>query len=124
MSTPRTRLAAQATAAGYPPALLADIAAAALTSYERGQRLTDTQVGQVADAVEVLAQAGYDPDQVTVVLADYRQQHGDQWRHRFWERTLALAAVRYRHPEFYGLSPCETDPDRLARSLRAPAATG
>ena len=55
----RSRLAAQAAAAGYPPDLLALIAHAALPGYRTGEQLEDPQIEQVTAAVEVLAQAGY-----------------------------------------------------------------
>ena len=58
-SAARSRLAAQAAAAGYPPDLLALIANATLPAYQPGQQLEDAQIDQVTDAVEVLAQAGY-----------------------------------------------------------------
>ena len=54
-------------------------------------------------------------------MADYQRRHGDEWRERFWARALAIASVRYRHPELYGLSPCETDPARLAQHASKPA---
>ena len=58
-SAARSRLAAQAAAAGYPPDLLALIANATLPRYRPGEQLEDAQIEQVTDAVEVLAQAGY-----------------------------------------------------------------
>jgi len=48
-------------------------------------------------------------------IADYQRRHGEDWHRRFWSRALRLASVRYHHPDAYGLSPCETDPDRLAQ---------
>ena len=126
-SAARSRLAAQAAAAGYPPDLLALIANATLPAYQPGQQLEDAQIEQVTDAVEVLAQAGYTGADLPAQLADYQRRHGDDWRQRFWARALRIASVRYRHPNRYGLSPCETDPDRLAQhasdeSARSPAA--
>jgi len=124
MSTdPRGRLAAQAAAAGYPPDLLAVIAHATLPRYQPGQQLEDAQIEQVTDAVEVLAQAGYRAESLAAHIADYRHRHGDGWCQPFWERALRLASVRYRHPHIYGLSPCETDPDRLATHTRTRAGT-
>ena len=110
----RDRLAAQAAAAGYPPHLLALIANATLPRYEPGQRLEDAQIDQITTAVEVLAQAGSTARALPEQLADYQQRHGTGWRARFWTRALRTAAVRHRHPDRYGLSPCETDPARLA----------
>jgi len=118
----RSRLAAQAAAAGYPPDLLAVIAHATLPAYQPGQQLQDAQIEQVTDAVEVLAQAGYRAESLAAHIADYRHRHGQDWRQPFWSRALALASVRYRRPDIYGLSPCETDPDRVAHhAAREPA---
>ena len=122
-SDARSRLAAQAAAAGYPPDLLALIANAALPAYQPGQQLEDAQIDQVTDAVEVLAQAGHTGANLPGLLADYQRRYGDDWRQRFWPRALRIANVRYRHPNRYGLSPCETDPDRLATHAHPPAGT-
>jgi hypothetical protein len=113
-STARSRLAAQAAAAGYPPDLLALIAHATLPHYRPGDQLEDAHVEQVTDAVEMLAQAGYTAAALPQQLADYQQRHAGDWRQRFWTRALRIAAIRYRHPRIYGLSPCEADPSRLA----------
>jgi hypothetical protein len=72
--------------------------------------------------VQVIAQAGYDHQQLLDVLDSHQTQHHDQWRSSFWKTTVAIAAVRYRHPDLYGLSPCETDPQRLAQFARPAAA--
>jgi hypothetical protein len=118
----RSRLAAQAAAAGYPPDLLAHIAHATLPRYQPGQQLEDAEIEQVSDAVEVLGQAGYRADTLAEHIAEYQRRHGSDWRERFWARALRIATVRYSHPDSYGLSPCETDPDRLAQHAgRRPA---
>ena len=122
MTTARSRLAAHAAAAGYPPDLLTRIVDAVLPGYTPGSRLTDQQVDQVTDAVQVIAQAGYDHQQLLDVLDSHQTQHRDRRRSWFWKSTLTIAAVRYRHPDLYGLSPCETDPERLAQFARPPAA--
>ena len=118
----RSRLAAQAAAAGYPTGLLAVIAHATLPAYRAGEQLEDGQIEQVAGAVEVLAQAGYRADSLAQHTGDYRHRHGQDWRQPFWARALALASVRYRRPDIYGLSPCESDPDRLAKHAARQAA--
>jgi hypothetical protein len=125
-SAARSRLAAQAAAAGYPPEVLAHIANATLPGYQPGQQLEDAQIEQVTDAVEVLAQTGYTGADLPAQLADYQRRHGEGWRQRFWASALRIASVRYSHPNRYGLSPCETDPDRLTlhasdESARSPA---
>ena len=119
----RSRLAAQAAAAGYPPDVLALVAHATLPAHRDGEQLEDTQIDQVTAAVEVLAQAGYRAESLAEQIADYRRRHGEDWRDRLWSRALRLACLRYRHPDVYGLSPCETDPDRLAQHASAPAGT-
>ena len=111
----RSRLAAQAAAAGYPPDVLALIAHATLPAHRDGEQLQDAQIEQVTQAVEVLAQAGYRAESLAEHIADYQRRRGEDWRERFWSRVLRLASVRYRRPDTYGLSPCETDPDRLAQ---------
>ena len=111
----RSRLAAEAAAAGYPPDVLALIAHATLPAHRDGEQLQDAQIEQVTQAVEVLAQAGYRAESLAEHIADYQRRRGEDWRERFWSRVLRLASVRYRRPDTYGLSPCETDPDRLAQ---------
>ena len=122
-SDARSRLAAQAAAAGYPPDVLALVAHATLPAHRDGEQLEDTQIEQVTAAVEVLAQAGYRAESLAEQIADYRRRHGEDWRHRLWSRALRLACLRYRRPDAYGLSPCETDPERLAQHASAPAGT-
>jgi hypothetical protein len=118
----RSRLAAQAAAAGYPPDLLALIAIATLPAYQPGEQLDDAQIEQVTDAVEVLAQAGYRADTLAENIAEYQRRHGDDWRERFWARALRIATVRHSRPDSYGLSPCGTDPDRVDQhAARQPA---
>lgn len=119
----RSRLAAQAAAAGCPPDLLALIAHAALPGYRIGEQLEDAQIEQVRAAVEVIAQAGYRAESLAEHIGEYRSRHGEDWRHRFWRRALRVASLRYRDPDAYGLSPCETDPDRLAQHAAPPAGT-
>ena len=86
-----------------------------------GEQLEDAQIEQVTDAVEVLAQAGYRAESLAEHIADYQRRHGEDWRERFWPRALRLASVRYRRPDTYGLSPCETD---RTGSPNTPPATG
>jgi len=115
MSSPaRSRLAAQAAAAGYRADLLALIAHATLPHHRPGERLEDAHVEQVTDAVEVLAQAGYSAANLRDLLAHYQRREGGGWRERFWARALRIASIRHRSPHVYGLSPCEADACRLA----------
>lgn len=115
MSAARTRLAALAAAAGYGPDTLLVIADAALPRHVPGERLDDTLVGHIASAVEVLAQCGYHADELAELIDRYRLRYRDgRWRERFWHNQLRAATLRYQHPRFYGLSPCEADPARLS----------
>ena len=118
MSPNRARLAALAAAAGYPNALLVDIALATLPHYQHGQALGDADVELVALAVEVLAQAGHNAETASALIARHRPASPDttgRWRDRLWAEALTVANHRYAHPDQYGLSPCEHDADRLAR---------
>jgi hypothetical protein len=124
MSQARSRLAAQAAAAGYPTGLLTTVAAATLPRYQAGEPLDDAQIEQITSAVETLAQAGHTVEQLPELVAHHQRRHGDEWRERFWAQTLRTANARYAHPERYGLSPCETDPARLAQHGPPPAAPG
>jgi hypothetical protein len=127
MTSARARLAALAAAAGYGPDALALIADAALPSHRPGERLNDAAVAHIATAVEVLAQCGHRASVLPDIVAHYRGRYGELgWRAQFWQRQLRTATLRYRHPRFYGLSPCEADPARLvadgdARAERPPA---
>ena len=116
----RSRLAAQAAAAGYPPDLLALIANATLPGYQPGEQLEDAQIEQVTDAVEVLAQAGYRADTLAEHIAEYQRRHGEDWRERFWGRALRIASVRYRRPDIYGLSPVRDRPGPARPTRRPP----
>ena len=117
MSAARAGLAAVAAAAGYGPETLTVIADAALPLHRPGARLDETQLGHIATAVEVLAQCGYAAGDLPELIADYRDRYGELcWRTPFWRNQLRAATLRYRRPRFYGLSPCEADPARLAGS--------
>ena len=123
MSPARARLAALAAAAGYGPDTLALIAAAALPQHRPGERLDDAGVAHVASAVEVLAQCGHPHSALADLVASYRDRYGERcWREHFWRAQLQIAAARYRHPRFYGLSPCEADPARLTPADKSPVA--
>jgi hypothetical protein len=112
-------LAALAAAARYGPDTLSQIADAALPRHIAGERLDEAMVAQVCTAVEVLAQCGYSADALADVIACYRDRYGERcWREFFWPQQLRIAALRFNHPRFYGLSPCEADPARLAAESR------
>ena len=100
MSIARSRLAALAAAAGYPPVLLERIADAALPA-QTGGRLRETEIRQLTEAVDVLHHSGYSADTVGLLLDDYQRRHGDRWRERFWTSALRIANARHRHPELH-----------------------
>ena len=119
--TPRQRLAAYGTQLGWGSETLILAAQAAFPGFTPGERLDDEQTTALCSAVETLAQAGRDAENLPALIDHYRQHHGEQWRTRFWDQTARTATLRHSHPELYGLSPLETDPQRLARY--GPAAT-
>lgn len=123
MTSPRARLNALAAAAGYGPETLTLIADAALPAHHSGHRLDDTRIGHVATAVEVLAQCGYSAEDLPEIIDSYRLRYRDgRWREHFWRNQLRAATLRFNHPRFYGLSPCEADPARLAELATADGA--
>ena len=101
MSVARSRLAALAAAAGYPPDLLKQIADATLPGHTRG-RLRETEIRQLTEAVDVLHHSGYSADTVGLLLDDYQRRHGDRWRERFWKSALRIARAGHRDPELHG----------------------
>ena len=70
----RRRLATAAADAGYPGALLPAIAQATLPGYAAGQGLSERQLGQVADAVECLAEAGLSAEQIGPLIGGCRER--------------------------------------------------
>jgi len=112
--TARDRLARAIHQAGYDQHTLLAIATATLPRYRAGELLDDRQLGMVIDAVEVLAQAGASGQQLQQIVARF-QAAGPDWRDGFWTQVVQLASARYNRPDLYGLSPCETDPERLHR---------
>jgi hypothetical protein len=121
VTSARERLAALAAAAEYLGSAITLLAEGTLPRHTAGEPLGESECAQLADAIEVLAQAGRTGDTLAAVIGDYRQRHRADWRERFWARTLRTASLRYAHPERYGLSPCETDPARLAQHRASPA---
>jgi len=116
MTLVRARLAALAASAGYGAYALQLIAEAAVPGHRPGERLDEAGLAQVASAVDVLAQCGYKQDGIADVVSHYRDHYDEaRWRSEFWQRQLRTAALRFNHPRFYGLSPCEADPARLAQ---------
>jgi len=101
MSVARSRLAALAAAAGYPPALLKQIADATLPGHTGG-RLREAHIRQLAEAVDVLHHNGYTASTVRLLLDDYQRRHGERWRERFWTSALRIADHRHQHPELHG----------------------
>ena len=88
------------------------IADAALPAHRPGERLDDTlrraRRHRRRGARPVRPTP---PAALADVVAHYRDRYGERcWREQFWQRQLRIAALRFRHPRFYGLSPCEADP--------------
>jgi hypothetical protein len=124
MSPARDRLAAQAAAAGYPPALLTTVADATLPRHRAGQRLDDRQIDHLTAAVETLAQAGINAEQLPELVAQHRRRHGQQWRERLWAHVLRAANDRNAHPKRDAPSPGKTGPVRPAHQRPRPATPG
>ena len=94
-SDQRHRLATLAADARYPGSLLAAIAQATLPAHTAG-KLTAEQLGQVANAVELLAEARLTADQVTALIAGCRRRSQGRWRERFWAIALKAASADAR----------------------------
>jgi len=76
MSVARSRLAALAATTGYPPDLLQEIKNATLPA-RTAAALTDAEIRQLAEAVDVLAHKnGYTAGTVRLLLDDHQQRHG------------------------------------------------
>jgi len=113
VSAQRDRLMQLAFTAGYGPDTLLSIAQATFPRYKPGERLVDEQIQTMCDAVEVLAQAGCHDSAIGQMIAGYRRL-GYGCHDRFWAQQMRTACLRFNHPAVYGLSPCESDPARLA----------
>lgn len=106
LSDPRVRLAQQAAHAGYSADTLVLVASLtfgyAREDFERGLRLSDHEVDQLIEAVEVCAQANLDAERIGLIAHHCRQRAGSGcWRREFWRYALALANARAAHPEFH-----------------------
>jgi len=112
MTAARERLRRLAYTAGYGPDTLLSIAEAAIPTFQGGH-LDDPHIQTMCDAVEVLAQAGCQDSEIGAMIAGYRRL-GATWRDAFWDRQVRTACLRFNNPAIYGLSPCESDPSRLA----------
>ncbi|MDO8208966.1 hypothetical protein [Conexibacter sp. CPCC 206217] len=106
--TPREQLSLQAWRAGYGLRTVSLISALALRCDDL-ERLDDSRVVQLRDALETCAQAGLDHEQLTevAVCSQAHADAGEDWRVRFWSRILATANRRFVHRRRYGLSPCD-----------------
>jgi hypothetical protein len=87
----RRRLATAAANGGYPGALLPAIAQATLPKYATGQQLTERQLGEIADAVELLAEARLDASQVDALIAGCRKRAPRRWREVLWALVVKAA---------------------------------
>lgn len=110
-----TRLQDLCERAGYTNASRELIAGTLFTDYTPGAELTDEQLEQLCWAVEVLAQGGRDAEGVAVTVAHWRDTGDANWRDEFWSATIQTAKLRFSQPEAFGLSPLESDPERVAQ---------
>ncbi len=93
MSSAREQLKRVAGEAGYPPGLLCQIAHATLPHYVEGERLAESQIAQVTDAVATLAQARLSADQVNDLIAEHQLRHNEHWRQTLWTEVLTEAGA-------------------------------
>jgi hypothetical protein len=92
----RRRLATVAADAGYPGPVLQAIAEATLPRYTGGNQLGEQQLSQIADAVELLTEAGLSAAQVGALIAGCRKRAAERWRERFWALALQAAHANAR----------------------------
>ena len=123
MSATRARLATLAAAAGYGPDALALIADAALPGTGPANDSTTAASPRSPAPSRSSPSAATPPSALADLVDSYRARYRDgSWRERFWRAQLRIAALRFNHPRFYGLSPCEADPARLAAHTGTPGA--
>jgi hypothetical protein len=116
--TPRARLAAAATAAGYPAATLTLIAEAALPRYHAGEQLDDSALQHVASAAELLAEAGISAAALPQLVEQHQRADADGWRERFWSHPLHSANA---HPQPDPATPDGTSSTPRGRPGDAPS---
>lgn len=120
MDGPGETLESQLRITGYGAELLAAIAEATLPARDQNAPLSEHELAALVDAVDVLAQAGWEAATLPAALRYCRERFGERWRGLFWRGTLGMAARRFDDAPRYGVSPLETDPVRLARWGPAP----
>jgi len=98
------RLATAAAVAEYAGSVLAAIAQATLPAYTTGH-LTERQLGQVAAAVELLAEARLTADQVSALIAVCHKRTPDRWRERFRAIAFKAASATAYRPRQRRLQP-------------------
>jgi hypothetical protein len=97
------RLATAAAVAEYAGSVLAAIAQATLPAYTTGH-LTEQQLGQVAAAVELLAEARLTADQVSALIAVRRKRTPDRCE-RFRAIAFKAASATAHRPRQRRLQP-------------------
>lgn len=90
MSTARKELNALAIDHGLTTESLTLIKEATLPT--AGERLSDTEIGFVLQAVETCLFSGLTNEQIEPVIREHKARAPDDWRERFWRERLALAA--------------------------------
>lgn len=97
-STARGALSALAARHGLSQQTLTLIKDATLPNLTVGQRLNDTQIGFVHQAVEVCLLSGLTEQQIPQVVKQHRDRAPQDWQQSFWRERLALANERDTHP--------------------------
>ena len=93
--TDRQALRALAKQAGYGRDELSLVASAVIPRFEKGTQLTDAQVAQVCQAVEMLGLLGYPADALVPMMASFARKYGEkEWRYEFWRRIARRASAR------------------------------
>ena len=90
----RERLAAVAAEHGHDAATLALICEATFPTHTAGTKITDEQLAQVADSIDVLATAGLKPSRLAQVIDQHKARRGPAWRESFWKEWCWIADRR------------------------------
>jgi hypothetical protein len=90
-STARSALSALAARNGLSQRTLTLIKDATLPNLAPEQRLNDTQIGFVHQAVEVCVLSGLTDEQIPQVIKRHRDRAPEDWQHSFWREQLAAA---------------------------------
>lgn len=109
-STPRSELSALAARNRLSQHSLTLIKDATLPNLAPGQRLTDTQIGIVHEAVEVCLLSGLTEEQLPQVVKEHRDRAPRDWEASFWRERLALANENANRQEPSEQPPAVAEP--------------